>query len=285
LLASAFSPQPLLTAQTLVEGYGLQLIHDPGARLHHAVPVPQQLPQIPVLPTRHPDLRKTIFEQQAQNQLRILAIRLLLPYSLGTDLGRVSNPQLNLQLGQQSFEPARVSTGLHTHTHLLPACSNSAIELLRLFAMREPFFLELSGVSIHRSNLLKLGVEIYSYNDHCSAPFSRACWLASAPPTLLGPGSRHCHGINYTHLTPSGFRLASPRLWRVEHNAGEMNRPSPLAFFSICAVVDFVFGLVKWHSVVAGIVAIVCGLPLTGLLFLGFRASWKGNDDSGAPGT
>jgi hypothetical protein len=26
-------------------------------------------------------------------------------------------------------------------------------------------------------------------------------------------------------------------------------------------------------------------LPLTGLLFLGFRASWRGNDDSGAPGT
>jgi hypothetical protein len=35
-----------------------------------------------------------------------------------------------------------------------------------------------------------------------------------------------------------------------------MNRPTPLAFFSICAVVDFVFGLLKWHSVVAGIVAI-----------------------------
>jgi hypothetical protein len=58
-----------------------------------------------------------------------------------------------------------------------------------------------------------------------------------------------------------------------------------LLSFSICAVVDFVFGLVKWHSVVTGIVAIVCGLPLTGLLFLGFRASWRGNDDSGAPGT
>jgi len=24
-------------------------------------------------------------------------------------------------------------------------------------------------------------------------------WLALAPPTLLGPGSRHCHGINSTH--------------------------------------------------------------------------------------
>jgi hypothetical protein len=29
-----------------------------------------------------------------------------------------------------------------------------------------------------------------------SAPFSRACWLALAPPTLLGRGNRHCHGIN-----------------------------------------------------------------------------------------
>ena len=132
--------------QTLVEGYGFELVHDPGARLHHAVPVPQQLSQIPVLPVRHPDLRKTILHKQAQNQLRILAIGLLLPYSLGTDLGRVSNPQLHLQLGQQPFEPARVPTSLHTHTHLLPAGCNRAIELLRLFAMREPFFLELSGL-------------------------------------------------------------------------------------------------------------------------------------------
>jgi len=66
----------------------------------------------------------------------------------------------------------------------------------------------------------------------------------------------------------------------VEHNAGEMNRPTPLAFFSLCAVVDFVIGLVKWHSLLAGIVAIVCGLPLTGFLFLIFR---MGNDDSGSP--
>src|SRR5206468_11489319 len=39
----------------------------------------------------------------------------------------------------------------------------------------------------------------FSALDHCSAPFSRACWLALAPPTLLGRGSRHCHGINITH--------------------------------------------------------------------------------------
>jgi hypothetical protein len=64
----------------------------------------------------------------------------------------------------------------------------------------------------------------------------------------------------------------------VEHNAAEMNRLSAPVFFSIGAVVDFVFGLVKWHSIVAGIVGIVCGLPLTGLLYLSFKAR-KGNDD------
>jgi hypothetical protein len=36
--------------------------------------------------------------------------------------------------------------------------------------MRQPLFLELSCVLIDPSYLLKLGVEIYSYNDHRSAP-------------------------------------------------------------------------------------------------------------------
>jgi len=40
------------------------------------------------------------------DQLRVLAIRLLFADSLGADLGCVSNPQLKLQLGHQSFEPA-----------------------------------------------------------------------------------------------------------------------------------------------------------------------------------
>jgi hypothetical protein len=64
--------------------YILEQIHDARARLHHAVPVPQELPQTPVLPARHPDLRETIFQQQPQDQLRILAIRLLFPYPLGS---------------------------------------------------------------------------------------------------------------------------------------------------------------------------------------------------------
>jgi hypothetical protein len=34
-------PLLILTAQTLIQSHGLQLVHDPRARLHHAVPVPQ----------------------------------------------------------------------------------------------------------------------------------------------------------------------------------------------------------------------------------------------------
>jgi hypothetical protein len=51
--------------------------------------------------------------------------------------------------------------------------------MLGLFGMRQSFLLKLSRIRVQESYLLKLGVEIYSYNDHCSAPFSRACWLVS----------------------------------------------------------------------------------------------------------
>jgi len=36
------------------------------------MPMPEQLPQIAILPARHPDPRKVIFQHQLQNMLRIL---------------------------------------------------------------------------------------------------------------------------------------------------------------------------------------------------------------------
>ena len=60
-----------------------------------------------------------------------------------------------------------------------------------------------------------------------------------------------------------------------------MKRPTPLVFFSICAVVDFVFGCVKGRSIGSGVLAIVFGLPLTALLYLVFGAFWKSGDESG----
>jgi hypothetical protein len=46
------------------------------------------------------------------------------------------------------------------------------VERFRVLTKRESLFLEPSGIGIHQSNLLKLGVEIYSYSDHRSTPFS-----------------------------------------------------------------------------------------------------------------
>ena len=42
----------------------MKLIHDPGAHLHQSVPMPKQLPQVPILCIRYPDPRKAIFHQQ-----------------------------------------------------------------------------------------------------------------------------------------------------------------------------------------------------------------------------
>jgi hypothetical protein len=74
----------------------MQLIHDARAHLDQAMPMPQQLPQIPILCIRNPDPRKAIFPQKLQQQLRILAIGLLLPYSLGANLRCVPDPQFKL---------------------------------------------------------------------------------------------------------------------------------------------------------------------------------------------
>jgi hypothetical protein len=62
-----------------------------------------------------------------------------------------------------------------------------------------------------------------------------------------------------------------------------MNPRSPLVFFSICALIDFVFGYVKWHSVLSGVGAIIGGLPLSALLFFVLRPSWNASDKSGTP--
>jgi len=130
------------------------------------VAVPQQLPQIPVLPARHPDPRKIIFQHQLQNMLRIFPVRLLLAGSLAFDFGRVSDPQLDLQLTQQPLEPACVPAGFHPYSHLLPCARQTTIEALRLFAMSQALFLKLPTLAVHESDLLELRMKIHTYNDH-----------------------------------------------------------------------------------------------------------------------
>ena len=103
-LASVCSPQPLLTAQAFVQGYGLPLIHHPGAHLHQAVSLPQPLPQVTVVPARYLDLRKTIFPQHVQDMVGVLASGLLLACSPALSLGGLADPQLEVQFAHQPFE-------------------------------------------------------------------------------------------------------------------------------------------------------------------------------------
>src|SRR6266853_847781 len=111
---------------------------------------------------------------QSQYQLRILAIRLLLAYPLRTDLGCVPDPQLTLQFCEQPFKPARMPARLHPHSHLPSLCRQITVELLRFLAVLQSPLLQFPGLGIYKSDLLKARVIIASYNDHCSAPLSRA---------------------------------------------------------------------------------------------------------------
>jgi hypothetical protein len=109
--------------------------------------------------------------------LRILPIRLLFPPALAPYLGRIAHPQLELQLRQQSFEPACVPASFHAHTHLLTGSRQATIELLCPLAVCQPLLFQLSGFCIDKSNLLKARMIITPYNDHVGS-FLRACWLA-----------------------------------------------------------------------------------------------------------
>jgi hypothetical protein len=90
----------LLPAIAFVPRYDLRLIRDSRPHLHEPMPVPKQLPQIPILRIRCPDSRKAIFQKQPQQEAAVLAVGFLLPDSLGLNLRRISNPQPENQLCQ-----------------------------------------------------------------------------------------------------------------------------------------------------------------------------------------
>src|SRR5271170_4034750 len=136
--------------------------------------------------------------------LRILPIRLLLAFALPGDLAGIPDPQLKLQFRDESLKPARMPARFHPYAHLHSLRRKVAIELLRFLTVLQSPLLELPCVCIHKSNLLKTRVVIASYNDHCSAPLSRALLVGWHHQSLLGSRSRHCHGINCTHCPSEG---------------------------------------------------------------------------------
>jgi hypothetical protein len=85
-----------------------------------------------------------------QNQLRILPVGLLFAHSLAADLRCIAHPQLELQFSEQSFQPARMSTGFHSDSHRCASSSQLAVELLCLFRVLQTSFPQFSCVGIYR---------------------------------------------------------------------------------------------------------------------------------------
>lgn len=90
----------------------------------------------------------------------VFPIGLLLPHSPGSDFGGIADPQLHLQLGQQSLEPPRLPARFHPYPYLLSSQGKLAIELLGFFAMLQASFLELTRVGVDKCNLLNSRVII-----------------------------------------------------------------------------------------------------------------------------
>src|SRR5258708_38807994 len=122
----------------------------------------------------------------------------MLPSPPRTDLGSVPDPQLKLQLGEQSFKPPRMPARFHSHTHLHPLCRQITVEFLRFLAVLQSPLLQFPSLGIYKSNLLEARVVIASYNDHVRLLSPERSWLVGNHQSLLGYRSRHCHGINFT---------------------------------------------------------------------------------------
>jgi hypothetical protein len=81
-------------------------------------------------------LTRVVLLHQPQQMFCVLTIVLLLPYSPGSNLCRVADPQLLLQLRQQALEPTRVPGRLHPYPYT--ASLQASIETLCFLLVGEP---------------------------------------------------------------------------------------------------------------------------------------------------
>src|SRR4029077_6747395 len=130
---------------------------------------------------------------------RIPPVRLLLPHHAGPDFGRIPQPQLEPQLGQQALEPGIVPAGLHPHPHLLPG--QRTIKLLGLGAVAQPSFFISSRLIVKDRDLLKSRMKITAYNQHDVGSFSESLGLFSQLPSYSPRSSQRRYAIKRSEAT------------------------------------------------------------------------------------
>ena len=108
--------------------------------------------------------RKRFFTSNCNKCFGVPAVRLLLPYSFGADLGRVANPQLEIQFRKQTLEPTCVPRRFHPYPHAAP--TQAVIEALGFLLVSQFPLAAFSGFGIDKRDLLKTRVIITAYNQH-----------------------------------------------------------------------------------------------------------------------
>src|ERR1700745_1000521 len=103
---------------------------------------------------------------------RVPPVRLLLPHHAGPDFGRIPQPQLEPQLGQQALEPGIVPAGLHPHPHFLPG--QRTIKLFGLGPLAQPSVFTSSRLIVKDRDRLKSRMKITAYNQHDVGSFSES---------------------------------------------------------------------------------------------------------------
>jgi len=164
--------QLLLPAHALAHRQRVQLVPHRSPKANQLVPVPQQLPRVPLRQGRNPNAREPLLQQQIKQVRGVAPVRLLFPHHARPNLARVADPEFMPEFGQQALEPLRMARRLYAHPRWLWQASVKRSGL-SVFVLQPPLG-QLPGGLVQHGDLLIARVKIASYNSHRSAPFLRA---------------------------------------------------------------------------------------------------------------
>src|SRR5215510_2455768 len=130
-----------------------------------------------------------------------------------------------------------MSTGFHPHSHLHSLRRQVSVKLFRFLAVLQPPFFILSGLGIHKRNLLEARVVITSYNQHVRllSPSLPGCFGTTKSTRGLGAGIVM---ESISLRTREGQTRTSSWLGRGEHGARRAQEPRFYAGFRGCVGLD-----------------------------------------------
>ncbi len=102
-------------------------------------------------------------------------IGLLFPNLLGADRSSVANPQLKLQLGEQTFEPEGMSAGFRADALPHATSFEVFVEVFGLFLVFQALLVKFARVGVHIRNLLEARVMVTTLYLVCICPIRSLC--------------------------------------------------------------------------------------------------------------